>query len=173
MALYKRESSKPFVRYNAKAGRWYFQDEEVKSPVFVVDFESVKKAWMFYKEGQAPDVVEFPSIDAQVEKPSENHKLGLILNLYSEKLFGGDGVVEFSSNSSITCGAISDLYEEYEAGANDNKGKLPVVKAGDAEPISGQYGTNYKPVFTIDKWVDRPAAFDGAGEAPADSGSEF
>lgn len=173
MSLYTPETnSKPFVKYNAKAGRWFFQDNEVQNPSFVADFENVKKAYMFYKEGQAPDVVVFPSLDAQVEKPSENHKLGLIVEVFSNDLFGG--VVEFSSNSSITCGALSDLYEEYEKGANDNKGKLPVVKVTGAEAISGQYGTNYKPLFEIEKWVDKPAAFDAPVQAQeASGGSEF
>ena len=40
-------------------------------------------------EGQAPDVVYFPSLDSSVPKPSENHKLGVSLRLFSNNSFGG------------------------------------------------------------------------------------
>ena len=127
---------------------------EIKEPTFVADFETVEKAWMYYREGQAPDVLKFQNINDNVERPSENHKLGLIITLYSDKSFGG--VVEFSSNSSIVCGALSDLYDQYQKGLESNKGKLPVVSCKDTEAVKGQYGTNYKPVFKIEKWVGRP-----------------
>lgn len=148
---------KPYVKYNAKAGKWMSSDEvEIKEPTFVADLENVEKAWMYYREGQAPDVIKFPDVNANVERPSENHKLGLIINLFSDKSFGG--AVEFSSNSSIVCGAISDLYEQYLDGENENKGKLPVVSCKDTEAVKGQYGTNYKPIFKIEKWIARPDA---------------
>jgi hypothetical protein len=39
-----------------------------------------------------------------------------------------------------------------------NAGKLPVVQCTGTEAQKGKFGTNYKPVFSIVKWVDRPAA---------------
>jgi hypothetical protein len=166
MSLYTAPSGDftPYVKYNAKAGRWYCkkdgQEVEVQTPTFVADFANVKKAWMYFAEGQAPDVVYFPSIDQQLASPSEKHKLGLSLNLYSEASFGG--VVKLESNSANTCSAISDLYGQYTAAAESKAGKLPVVKVTGAEPVKGNFGTNFKPVFAIEKWVDRPAAFDAS-----------
>lgn len=185
MSLYDAPSGEnlPFVKYNAKAGRWYKkegeQEIEIQNPVFVADFANAKKAWMFYMEGQAPNIVEFPNLTSQVAKPSENHKLGIILNLFSKANFGG--VVQFSSNSINTCKAINGLYEQYEAAPESKQGKLPVVKFTGANPVKGNYGTNYEPVFIIEKWVDRPAEFDDAqtqqvAPAPqqvASSASEF
>lgn len=172
MSLYTAPSGDftPYVKYNAKAGRWYCkkdgEEAEVQNPVFVADFANVKKAWMYFMEGQAPDVVYFPDLVAQVEKPGNDHKLGLSLSLFSNDAFGG--VVKMETCSSIACGALSDLYDLYEKAAESGKGQLPVVAVKGSEPIKGQFGTNYKPVFEIVKWVDRPAEFDG-GSAPAES----
>jgi len=62
---------------------------------------------------------------------------------------------------------LSDLYEAYEKDAANNKGKLPVVKCIGVEPMPGKHGTNYKPKFTIEKWIDRPTEFDAAAPAQA------
>lgn len=168
MSLYNAPSGEftPYVKYNAKAGRWYVKDgdseREVPNPVFVADLGGVRKAWMNFREGQAPDIVFFENINDNVPAPSENHKLGLSLKLFSQNAFGG--VVKLESNSQNTCSAISDLYGLYEESPESKKGKLPVVKVTGAEPIKGNYGTNYKPTFEIEKWVDRPAEFDQEGE---------
>lgn len=187
MSLYTAPSGGdflPYVKYNGKAGRWYIKKDgaetEVQNPTFIADFAGVKKIWAHYSEGLAPDVIEFPSIDAQVAKPSENHKMGLKLNLYSQDMFGG--LVEFSSTAAVACSPISALYEKYLAEAKE--GELPVVKVTGATPISGKHGTNYEPVFEVVKYVPRPADMDRvedpapapqAAPAPvaAASGSEF
>lgn len=157
----------PYVKYNAKAGRWYCkkddQEVEVQNPVFVADLAKAKKAWMFFMEGQAPNIVEFPTLDAQVAKPSENHKLGIIVRFFSKANFGG--VVEMMTNSINTCKALGELYDKYEAAPESKQGKLPVVKFTGALPIKGNYGTNYEPQFEIDKWADRPAEFDEVVES--------
>lgn len=186
MSLYSPPSTGdflPYLKYNAKAGRCSFKNDEgekeLTNPEFVADFENVEKAWMFYMEGQAPDIVKFPDLTAQVPKPSDDHKLGIILKVYSKNLFGG--LAEFSSNSMLTCSALNELYEKYDQSKSDNAGKLPVVKFTGATPEKGKYGTNYKPVFEITKWVDRPADFDevsvsndtAPAPAPQSSASEF
>lgn len=182
MALYDTPTSENFnyVKYNAKAGRWYVKkdgsESEVQNPVFVADFKNIRKAWMHFQEGQAPNVVYFGSVTDNVPKPSENHKLGLSVNLFSAKQFGG--VVKMETNSINTCKAISDLYALYEAAPESGQGKLPVVKVTGATPVKGNYGTNYSPVFVIDKWVDTPDELSASGYEPEtvvadDSDSEF
>jgi len=169
MALYEMPSSgdfDPYFKYNAKAGRFYFKngdsEQEIQSPVFVADFDNIKKAWMHFMEGQAPSIEYFPTLDSQVAKPADGHKLGLEVRIFSEKLF--DGVAVMSSNSINTCKGLSDVYAQYEAGKEKNAGKLPVVSFVEAKPIKGNYGTNYEPVFKIEKWVERPAAFDAVDD---------
>lgn len=172
MSLYDAPSGDftPYVKYNAKAGRWYVKKDdaevEVQNPVFVADLANAKKAWMHFMEGQAPNLVYFPSLDAQVAKPSENHKLGVSVNLYSDAMFGG--VVKLESNSINTCSAIGELHAQFDAAPESKQGKLPVVKVTGAEPIKGNFGTNYKPVFVIEKWIDRPAALsEQSNDTPA------
>lgn len=154
----------PYVKYNAKSGRWYFKDgdaeKEVDSPVFVPDFENIKTGWMLFLEGQAPDKVMDKDLSTPAEKPSDQHKRGFELRLFSQNSF--NGVVELSATSMHMRNSISELYEQYEAGKVTNAGKLPVVKYTGSTPSKGKFGTNYKPNFEIDKWVDRPAEFDGS-----------
>lgn len=182
MSLYTPPSSGdfvPYVKYNAKAGRWYVKKDgaevEVEKPVFVADFANIKKAWMFFMEGQAPNIEYFPTLEGNLEQPSTDHKLGLSVQLFSKEAFGG--VVKLESSSSNTCSALSDLYEIYSTSKESEAGKLPVVKVTGTEAVKGAFGTNFKPTFEIEKWVDRPAEFDAEAQpapvAKAVGGSEF
>lgn len=163
MSLYNAPTGNSnFVKFNSKAGRWFVKKDgveaEIANPVFVADFANAKKAWMHFQEGQAPNVVYFPDLKAQVAQPTPNHKLGVSLPLFSNSLFGG--VVKLESNSINTCKALGGLFEQYEKSPESKDGKLPVVKVTGANPIKGNYGTNYEPVFAIEKWIDRPAELD-------------
>ena len=178
----------PYVKYNAKSGRWYFKDgdaeTEVQNPTFVPDFEGIKTGWLLFLEGQAPDKVMDANLSTPAPKPSDQHKRGFELRLFSNDSF--KGIVELSATSMHLCNAINALYEQYEEGKASNENKLPVVKYTGSTPSKDKFGTNYKPNFEIEKWVDRPAEFDGAGsvggetpapvvavQAPASSVSEF
>lgn len=178
----------PIVKYNAKAGRWTLRvskddERDVDSPVFVADFENVKKGWVKFIEGMAPDE-QLVSVDEPLpQQPSVDHKKVIVVRLFSESAFGG--VAKFSPTSMHALNALSTLYGQYVEGKQ--AGKLPVVKFAGTESMKDKMGTNFKPIFEIVKYVDRPAAFDGdAAEtaapvstpspetvAPASSASEF
>lgn len=170
MSLYQVPSGDGtnWVKFNGKAGRWYVkkdgQEAEVQNPVFVMDLPNAKRAWMHFQEGQAPNVVYFPTLAAQVAKPSENHKLGISVKLFSGQYFGG--VVRLEAISINTCKAINDLYEAYTKTEESKKGLLPVVKVTGATPVKGNYGTNYAPQFVIEKFVPRPAELTEVAEQP-------
>lgn len=171
----------PYVKYNAKAGRWYIKgengEEEVQSPVFVADFANIKTGWLLFLEGQAPDKVWDASLTQPAPKPSDAHKRGFGLRLFSKSFFGG--VVDLSGASMHLNNAVNDLYVSYEAAPEAKQGLLPVVKFTGATPMKDKMGTNYKPNFVIEKWVPRPAEFDASNDeapaqaAPAASVSEF
>lgn len=156
----------PYVKFNAKAGRWYIKEGEmeveVDKPVFVADFENIQTGWLLFLEGQAPSKVWDDNLQTPAEKPGDNHKRGFQVRLFSEKQF--KGVVELASSSMHLCNAINDLYMQYEDGLASNAGKLPVVQYTDSTPMKDKHGTNYKPNFVIEKWVDRPSAFDASSE---------
>jgi hypothetical protein len=156
----------PFIKYNAKADKWFKredkQDVEISRPTFVADFKNIKTGWFHYEEGQAPSIVLDPSLEVKAAKPSDKHKRGFEMELFSKNSFGG--VVKFGSASMHVCNAIAELYNEYEASAEAKAGQLPVVEVAGSTPQKDKFGTNYKPTFKIVKYVDRPAEFDEAQE---------
>lgn len=158
----------PYVKYNAKAGRWFFKDgeqeKEVNNPVFVADFANIKTGWILFLEGQAPSREWDADLKTPAPKPSDKHKRGFSVRLFSKASF--NGVVELSSSSMHLCASINELYKQYDEAPEKSKGKLPVVKYTGSTPMKDKMGTNYKPNFVIEKWVDRPADLDG-GEEPA------
>lgn len=153
-------SAKAYLKFNAKSGRWSFRaidgsENEVSDPTFAADLDNIATGWMRFVEGQPPEKIMDPSIDQAAPKPSENHKRGFILNVYSKNAFGG--VAEISGTSMALSNAIKTLYGQFEAERGNNAGKVPVVVAKGVEPQKGKFGTNYIPKLTIEKWVDRPA----------------
>jgi hypothetical protein len=159
----------PYLKYNAKAGRFYKKegdnDVEVQSPTFLADFANIKTGWFYYAEGMAPSITYDADLSTPAAKPSDKHKRGFKLTIFSKALF--DGEAEFASASMHTCAAINDVYSQYEAEAAKNPGKYAVVSVSGVNPQKDKMGTNYKPVFVISKWVDRPAEWVSGSAAPA------
>ena len=160
---------KPWVKYNAKAGRWYIKGEngdvEVANPEFVADFENIQTGWFYFSAGNAPERVMDVSLSQKAPKPDRTYvdkagntkdcfKRGFALDVFSNHHFGG--VVELSSTSAALSVPISYLYDQYEAAPESKQGLLPVVKFVQANPVTGKHGTNYEPVFQLVKWVNRP-----------------
>lgn len=164
------EDFEPYVKYNAKAGRWYTKKEggevEVNNPAFVADFANIRTGWFYFAAGIAPSIVYDPDLTTPAAKPSDNHKKGFELKVFSQTTFGG--VAVFSSTSGIVGGAINDIFEQYEKEKTANAGMLPVVQCTGVTAEVGKHGTNYKPNLTIAKWVSRPAEFGGAAATQAD-----
>lgn len=163
------EDFAPYVKYNAKAGRWYVKKDEgeveVLNPAFVADFDNIKTGWFYFVAGTAPDIVYDPDLSTPSPKPSENHKKGFELEVFSKTTLGG--VCVFSSTSGIVGGVINEIYEQYLKDKAANTGMLPVVQCTGVTPEVGKHGTNYKPVLTIAKWVPRPAELStGASSTP-------
>ncbi len=147
----------PYIKFNGKAGRWYFKDQngdevEVTPTNFIADLENIKTGWFMFAAGMAPDKVYDKDLSTPAEKPSPNHKRGFSLRLYSKAF---NGVVELSGASMHLCNSINDLYEAYEAKKDGSK--VPVVKFIGTTAMKDKQGTNYKPGFVIEKFVDRPA----------------
>lgn len=161
----------PYVKYNAKSGRWYTKQNdievEVHNPVFIADFLNIKTGWFLFLEGQAPDKVLDKTLSEQAPKPGDAHKRGFCLRLFSNQYFGG--IVELSGASMHLNSAISALYDLYDTAPESKQGMLPVVAFTGSTPSKDKFGTNYKPNFSIQKWVPRPAEFDGGvSETAAD-----
>lgn len=154
--------AKPFVKYNAKADKWFVRspeggDQEIQRPTFLLDLKNIRTGWLRFMEGQAPERVIDPSLDHVAVRPGEDFKRGFVVAAFSPKFFGG--AVEFSSASNHLSNAIRDLYEAFteQSGKPENRGKVPVVACTGAETMKDKFGTNYRPKLELVRWVDRPA----------------
>lgn len=157
---------KVFVKYNAKAGRFYTKKDEKDAPEFevtnltaVFDMDNLKTGWFLFAPGVAPVKSFNPDMETWIPSPGEGFKRGFELDLFSEKNLLG--VREFSSTASIVIDAMNELYDSWMAAPESSANKLPVVKCAGVLPVVNKHGTNYQPQFTIVAWVDRPAELGG------------
>jgi hypothetical protein len=172
----------PYIKYNAKAGRWYIKGDdgvevEVVNPRLVFDMSNIKTGWIDYPEGAGPEKVWHPTATTRAPQPNPRFKEGFEVLVFGPDAMASGGKVglrEFSSVAVNCKHAVIDLYSEYEALEKANPGKLPFVHCVGVEPISGKYGTNYEPKFKIIGWVERAKVpeFDAnrPTEAPASNG---
>jgi hypothetical protein len=149
--------TKDFVKFNSKSDKWYVGgDQEIGRPIFIADFDNIAIGWLRFREGQVPERCIFPALDREAPKPAEDFKKGfVVVTLYSEKFFGG--AVEFSSTSLHVRNAVNEIYDTWERERDQHPGELPVIATTGSETKKDRYGTNFKPVFAIVKWVPRPA----------------
>ena len=154
----------PYLKYNAKAGRWYFKPQgatdevEVLNPRLAIDMARIKTGWIFYQEGAGPEKVWDPSPDRTAERPMgpKKWKRG-----FEVMVFGNDqlpvggkiGLREFSSTATNCITAILSMYAEYEAGMKANPNCVPFYICTGVKPIQGSYGTNYEPLFVLKTWI--------------------
>lgn len=155
-----------YVKYNAKAGRWYTKKDEKDAPEYevqnltaVFDMENIKTGWYIFAPGVAPIKEMNPDFMTWEPSPGKEFKQGFELNVFSEKNMGG--VREFASTATIVKESMNDLYDAWAASRGANPGKLPVVKCVGVSAVTGSHGTNYKPHFEIVSWAARPEAFGG------------
>lgn len=167
----------PYLKYNAKAGRFYIRpqgatmDVEVINPRFAVDMANIKTGWLFYQEGAGPEKIWDASPDKAAPRPAGPRKFK---RGFEVLVFGNDplpsgstlGLREFSSTAGAVITAILKMHGDYEAGAAANPGKVPFYAFTRVIPIQGAYGTNYEPEFALKGWVERaklPAFDEHAG----------
>lgn len=157
----------PICKFDCRAGRMFKSDkidgewsqtDITKNFKAVIDFENVETGWIKF-DGGAPDFVMVPLGEDKGSSPSENHKEGVRVVMKLNKSCGGD-VREMASTAKAFLKGLDALHDLYEEGVVKNKGKLPVVALSDTVAETSGEGvkksTNYRPVFEITGWVDRP-----------------
>jgi hypothetical protein len=161
-----------YVKYNAKAGRWYTREDkpeateyEVTNMTAVFDIPNIKTGWFLFAAGVAPAKTFDPSLAEAAPKPGDGFKRGFELEVFSDKNLGGKR--EFSSTAGAVIESMNALYDAYVAAPESKAGKLPVVKCVGVLPITGKHGTNYQPQLEIVGWADRPAELGAAPSADA------
>lgn len=155
----------PYIKYNAKAGRWYVKPEgtteeiEITNPALAFDMANIQTGWLFYSEGSGPEKVWDPSPSMMAAKPAgpRKFKRGFEVMVYGNAMVGGKklGLREFSSTAANVITAMLRMYAEYEKGVATNPGKVPIFICNGVKPINGAYGVNYEPQFVLQTWVDR------------------
>ncbi len=156
----------PYLKYNAKAGRFYVradgsqQDYEVVNPRLVFDMANIKTGWIFYQEGVGPEKVWDPSPSQIAARPAgpRKFKRGFEVMVFgNDQLpgFGPLGLREFSSTATNVISSMLAMYAEYEAGMSANPQAAPFYVCTGVKPIQGTYGTNYEPQFALKGWVPR------------------
>ena len=154
----------PFLKYNAKAGRWFVRgdngtDVEIEHPRFAIDLENIRVGWILFPQASPPSFVwDFEGIRAP--KPEGAYKDGFkvfIMGTEPQPGLGSCslGVREWTSNAYAVKAGMMDLYRQYQENAEQNSGKVPVVRCVNVKVIKGEYGDSFEPVFVIETWVDR------------------
>ncbi|MBT3786783.1 MAG: hypothetical protein HOC33_05060 [Alphaproteobacteria bacterium] len=159
------------TKFNSKASKWFVrsddEDVEIGNPTFVIDFPNIRTGWHCFRENQAPERLIDPSLDRAAPSPGEGFKRGFVVRVYSQKHFFG--LVELSSASIHMGNAIREMFQAYETDRDKHPGELPVIVCTGSEAMKDKYGTNYKPILELVKWVPRPAEMpDQSPVDPAD-----
>jgi hypothetical protein len=163
----------PYLKFNAKAGRWYNktdtgEEQEILQLTAIFDLPNIKTGWIYFVEKAAPSVVW--DNGAIPPTPSPQHKRGFSVDVFSPKLLGG--LREFSSTSNGAIIAIKELYDTFEQTYDPDKTLVPVVTCESVTPVKSKFGTNYQPVLKIVKWVPRPQEMDKV-PPPTAAGAAF
>lgn len=168
----------PYLKYNAKAGRFYArpqgssEDVEIDKPRIAVDMQNIRTGWIYFPEGAPPEKVWDASLTQPAPRPNnpgKKFRRGFEVMVYladNVPGFGVPGLREWMSSAANTNEAIVKMYNDYESQSAANVGKVPFFKCTGVKPINGAYGTNYEPQFVIAAWIDRTKvpAFDEAAE---------
>lgn len=157
----------PYLKYNAKAGRFYAKAEggsgevEIINPLLAFDMSRIKTGWLFYSEGSGPEKVWDASPEVASPRPAgpRKFKRGFeVMVIGNAKIPGTQerlGLREFSSTATNVITSMLRMFAEYEAGLAANRGKVPVYACTGVVPITGSYGVNYEPTFALKQWVER------------------
>jgi hypothetical protein len=149
----------PKVKFNSKSGNWSVRGEngtdEIEMPTFIADCLEIRTGWQRYREYQAPERVIDPTLDRMAPCPGEGFKRCFVILVYSEIYF--KGLAELSSTSIHMGNAIRKVFRAYEIDRDNHPGKLPVITCTGSEEMQDKYGTNYKPILELEKWVSRPS----------------
>lgn len=157
----------PYLKYNAKAGRFYAKAEgvtgeiEIINPMLAFDMSRIKTGWLFYSEGSGPEKVWDASPDIAAPRPAgpKKFKRGFeVMVIGNGKIPGTQerlGLREFSSTATNVITSMLRMFADYEAGLAENRGKVPVYACTGVVPITGSYGVNYEPTFQLRQWVER------------------
>lgn len=178
----------PYLKYDAKAGRIFrapIKEAGEKNMVDLTmgfagafDFANIQVGWLDFPSGAAPQYETRPLAQGVGDKPTKpgKWKQGFRINVV---LPGVPGVFEMASNAKATIAAFNELHDKVSAAPELAAGKVPVVALSGTEivetPSPQGVQRNYKPIFAVTQWIDRPASLVSkpAAAAPAAQAQAF
>jgi hypothetical protein len=179
---------KPYVKYDAKAGRLFRIDrvlqgdgsyasvpaEITNAAQMVVDVTNIRVGWMNYTSqgpirrlvvlGKEP-IPPRPDDKGADGKPVFKQCFEIDLVLDTNTNGGNTSPRVLSSTAGCVIEAMDALHDAYSSASESKSGKLPIVKIAGVSPIKSGQSTNYRPVFAIIGWVDRPASLGAVTQA--------
>ena len=154
----------PFLKYNAKAGRWFVRgdnatDIEIPNPRFAIDLQNIRVGWVLFPQASPPSFL-WDIQGVRAPKPAGDYKDGFkvfIMGTDAQPGLGGKslGVREWTSNAYAAKAGMMDLHRQYQEGMAQNPDKVPVCRCVSVKVIKGEYGDSFEPVFVIETWVER------------------
>lgn len=154
----------PYLKYNAKAGRWFVRGEnatdiEIPTPRFAIDLENIRVGWVLFPQTSPPSFV-WDVHGMRAPKPEGDYKDGFkvfIMGTDVQPAMGNKplGVREWTSNAYAAKAGMMDIHRQYQEGKGQNPDKVPVVRCVSVKVIKGEYGDSFEPVFVIEMWVER------------------
>ena len=177
---------RPYIAFDAKAGRLFRVDrvqgldgtysaekhEITEKAQFVADLANIRVGWINYtSQGPVRRLVTLGK-EAIPPRPEEKNsegkpafKQGFEIDLMLNKDTGGGPARVLGSSAACVIEAMDELHDTYSAAPEGKAGKLPVVRITSVLPVKSKQSTNYKPVFSIVSWVDRPAGLQANANA--------
>ena len=121
-------------RYQAADGTWQKDEQELGLPIQIgMDLENIEVGWLSFAAG-APDFQMVKAGEPHPAQPSPDHKQAFRVRIGSSDL----GLREFSHSAKTVLRAMDTLYNQFEAEAPANPGKLPVVTIAATDRCEGQ-----------------------------------
>jgi hypothetical protein len=180
----------PVLGFNAKAGRLFLHDRmqqadgewttvktdvTMQQPAFAVDFGRLETGWIHFSNVGPQFVLAFygQPVPAQPDSPGNNangkplrFKAGFRLPVIGQAI---GGVRELAGNAGALINGMNELHTQYEESGEARVGKIPLVKMTNVTEVRAGQSSNYQPVFTIIRWVDRLADLLGPRTVPPPS----
>jgi hypothetical protein len=173
------EDRLPILGFNAKAGRLFLHDRfqqadgewatvktdiTMQQPAFAIDFGRLEVGWILFSENRAPLFSMVPygaALPPQPESPGATaagkpfrFKAGFRVPVIGQAI---GGVRELAGNAGALIGGMNNLHTEFEASAEAQYGRIPLVRMANVLEVRAGQSSNYQPVFSIVRYVDRQA----------------
>jgi len=151
----------PYLKYNAKAGRFYVRfadatvETELQPPLsMAIDFPSIKTGYIKFGENGPPIRKWDPSLSVEAAHPNPDDpkfRRGFQVNVWISTKKAG--LRELMSTAGVVCGPFMNMYDAWEAHGKPEE--VPVYVCEGVEEVKQTNGTSYSPVFTLERWVPR------------------